>query len=412
MPNELFDFDEFSRQVAEAFDTALETIGKFNLAVFGDSGVGKSTLVNAVFGIELAGTGIGNHQTTNVRLYRKNEDDLLGIYDTPGFEIGQGDLSMLISEVKGIVERSRQGPLAARIHAVWFVVNHHSTRFLDSHADAVRALHDLGLPVFIVLTRVSKLGDRIDPAALTLMQHITERGLPIAGRKIFLVNSVETVELSGTIYPVHGLQELLDATVETIPEAVRTAAIAAQRLDFSRQRVLSERAIKVAVGAAFGTQLMPIGVDMAGFTLALAGMMATISVLYGVPVDKAALINLSWKVFLGGNAAKQGAGWLAEEVAKRSAEKAAKKAGQAAAKQGAKLIPGVNLVVAAVSTAVAAPMMWAVGRSWMEVCEYMRTHPEEVVNERESSYIELFLKCYRERMTDRRPTWLSRFKRD
>lgn len=408
MSNEPYDFEEFARLVMEEFDAALAKLGKFNLAVFGDAGAGKSTLVNAVFGINLATTGIGNRQTTQVRLHRKHENDPLGIYDTPGFEIGAGDLSTLIAEVKGIVERTRKGPVTDRIHAVWFVVNAQNGRFLDSHADVVRALHNLDLPVFMVLTRAVQLDGSFHRDVVELKQKIVGRELPLSGEMVFLVNSIEFIELSGAIYPPCGLKQLLDATVETIPEVARNAALVAQRLDFTHQRALSKRAIKTASVAAFGTQLAPIGLDMAGFTLVLAGMMATISVLYGVPVDKQALVRLSWKVFVGGNAAKQGANWVAEEVAKRTAEKAAKEAGKKIAKQTAKFIPGVNVAVAAVSTAIATPMMYAVGYAWMDVCEYIRNHPDEIAADREASIGTLFLKCYRERIADRQPNWMSR----
>ena len=47
--------DEFHKRYSES----AKEIGRFNLAVFGKTGVGKSTLVNAVFGAEVAKTGIG-----------------------------------------------------------------------------------------------------------------------------------------------------------------------------------------------------------------------------------------------------------------------------------------------------------------------------------------------------------------
>jgi predicted GTPase len=49
----------FEEKLREAFSQ----LGCFNLAVFGKTGVGKSTLVNAVFGRDVAATGMGSPVT-------------------------------------------------------------------------------------------------------------------------------------------------------------------------------------------------------------------------------------------------------------------------------------------------------------------------------------------------------------
>ena len=57
--------DSFRRE----FDKSSEAIGRFNLAIFGKTGVGKSTLINAIFGEEVARTGIGEPVTRGSHLY-------------------------------------------------------------------------------------------------------------------------------------------------------------------------------------------------------------------------------------------------------------------------------------------------------------------------------------------------------
>jgi len=57
-----------------------------NVLVIGNSGVGKSTLINAVIGTEDAETGIGYEGTTkNIHIYL-NEEIGLRLVDTAGFE--------------------------------------------------------------------------------------------------------------------------------------------------------------------------------------------------------------------------------------------------------------------------------------------------------------------------------------
>ena len=49
----------FDRELQKAFDS----LGCFNLAIFGKTGSGKSTLLNAIFSQAIATTGIGEPVT-------------------------------------------------------------------------------------------------------------------------------------------------------------------------------------------------------------------------------------------------------------------------------------------------------------------------------------------------------------
>src|SRR6478609_3135415 len=59
----------FGQAFGKAWKDKSEEIGRFNLAIFGKTGVGKSTLVNAIFGSEIAKTGIGEPVTRAEHLY-------------------------------------------------------------------------------------------------------------------------------------------------------------------------------------------------------------------------------------------------------------------------------------------------------------------------------------------------------
>ena len=49
----------FGKELAEAY----ASLGCFNLAIFGKTWAGKSTLLNAIFGAEVAETGVGRPVT-------------------------------------------------------------------------------------------------------------------------------------------------------------------------------------------------------------------------------------------------------------------------------------------------------------------------------------------------------------
>src|SRR5664279_3226129 len=62
-------------------------IGRFNLAIVGGTGVGKSSLVNAIFDEPRAATGVGLPVTAGVSYYQSDSGSL-GVWDFEGFEIG------------------------------------------------------------------------------------------------------------------------------------------------------------------------------------------------------------------------------------------------------------------------------------------------------------------------------------
>ena len=149
--------DWFGQAFSKAWRDQAEEIGRFNLAIFGKTGVGKSTLVNAIFGDQIAATGIGEPVTRAEHLYL-HRSGTLGVLDTRGLEVGR-DNDVLIAELKDYLHGMRRKPLAEQVHVAWYCVRAGDRRFEASEAAFVRALHELGLPVILVLTRpVPRLG--------------------------------------------------------------------------------------------------------------------------------------------------------------------------------------------------------------------------------------------------------------
>jgi predicted GTPase len=101
--------DQLGQQFQEAFEEQGRNIGHFNLAVFGKVGVGKTTLVNAIFGEERGETGIGK-PVTRERILYKHESGHFGMVDTPGLEIGQ-DSARILRDLKKSARPPRPGRL-------------------------------------------------------------------------------------------------------------------------------------------------------------------------------------------------------------------------------------------------------------------------------------------------------------
>ena len=91
------DFD-FAGVIDDKFRDALKKLGRLNLLVAGRSGVGKSTLINAVFQGNLAETGQGRPITKDIKAYSK-EGIPLTLFDTKGLEMARTRSTWLASGI-------------------------------------------------------------------------------------------------------------------------------------------------------------------------------------------------------------------------------------------------------------------------------------------------------------------------
>lgn len=317
-----------------------EAIGRFNLAIFGKTGVGKSTLVNAVFGEDVAPTGVGEPVTMENHLYL-HKNGFLGLLDTRGLEIGQ-DTDELIDELSAYIKLMRQGPLADQIHVAWYCVRASDRRFEDTEAEFIRRLNKLDLPVVVVMTQVPSRAGEYHGDAIELANHIESLGLPTATKRPIMVMA-SSDEFTGQVQ--HGLNRLLDATFLAAPDGVAAALAAAQKVDLARKRREAHSAVQAAALVAVGIGAIPIPFADAGLLVPVQlGMMAKVAAIYGVKLETATIAStaLTAALVTGGRSAVVGL---------------------------LKLIPGAGTIVGgAISAGVASSLTLATGYAWAAVC--------------------------------------------
>jgi len=328
----------------EAFESAFaeesRKIGRFNLAVLGKTGVGKSTLINAIFGEDVAPTGIGEPVTMTDHLYL-HRSGYLGVVDTRGLEVGV-DSDTILEELGTYIAEMRKRPLHEQLHVAWYCVRATDRRFEDVEADFVRRLDQLGLPVILVLTQVPSREGALHTDALELAAHIESLDLPIAGGRVIPVMALAD-GFMGQVQ--HGVRDLLDATFRVAPEGVQHALVAAQKVDLAlkwkKARVLVNSAVTAA--AAVGATPIPIA-DAAMLVPIQLGMMASVSAVYGVKMETATL-------------------------AASAATTLATAAGRSTVTGLLKLIPGAGTIIGgAVSATTAAGFTLGIGYAWAGVC--------------------------------------------
>lgn len=333
--------DWFREEFRQEYDRQSAAMGRFNLAIFGKTGVGKSTLINAVFGEQVAKTGIGAPVTHGSRLY-VDKVGHLGIVDTQGLEVGK-DNKEILSELSKAMKEMRRLPLSEQLHVAWYCVRGMDRRFEEAEADFIRRLDDIGLQVVLVLTQVPVRDGQYHPDALELARVIAELRLPLAGGRPFLVNA-QADPFSGQ--PAHGLKDVLDATFQVAPDGVAEALTAAQQIDTVRKARQAQGYIAAAATTAAGAAFIPIPFsDAATLVPIQLGMMAKIAQLYGIKFDRAALLAIA-------------------------STTAATSAGRATFAGLLKMVPGAGSVAGGmVGAGVASSFTYAMGQAWLTVCQ-------------------------------------------
>ncbi len=339
MPSGTDWFRESFRSEYERHDAS---IGRFNLAIFGKTGVGKSTLINAIFGEEVARTGIGEPVTHGSHLYL-DKFGHLGIVDNQGLEVGK-DSREILGDLKKAMTQMRKLPLAEQIHLAWYCVRGMDRRFEEAEADFIRRLDELGLPVIVVLTQVPRRPDgQVHPDAAMLAEQIAAKQLPITGGRAFMTYA-KADEFTGQ--PAYGLKDLLDATFRVAPAGVHEALVTAQQIDQDRKQKQARGYVTAAAASAGAAAASPIPFSDATLLVPIQlAMMAKIAQLYTIKFERAALMAIA-------------------------SATAATQVGRAAFTGLIKMVPGAGTVVGgAIGAGVASSFTYAMGMAWTSVCQ-------------------------------------------
>ena len=286
----LNDLGKVAQDTIDAINEKIQNLSTLNIIVAGKTGVGKSTLINAVFKDELAETGMGRPVTNHMRKITK-KDIPLAIYDTRGFELGKDVQEDVKKEVfdtinKGLATKD----INKAIHCIWYCINTASNRIEPEEIQWLRELSRENqvtqVPIIVVLTQsISKKN------AEKMRQMILDENLDIIQVIPVLAKDFEIEDVG--IVKSFGLERLIEVMGEALPEELLDSLQHVQIASLSEKKRRASRVVATAALAATGQGAAPI--PFADATLLIptqVGMIASITVIFGFDVNKSVITAL------------------------------------------------------------------------------------------------------------------------
>ncbi len=206
---------------------------RWNVAILGDTGVGKSALVNAIFGDERAPSGIGAPITEGA-VYYLSDHAALGVWDFWGFE--HGSEVAPVRELRDRIREIQSGNPERAINVAWFCWDASNPRVTDGHRALIKVVREAGIPLIGVLTKVLKQGQATKQEHQEFGRWIEGEDLGFASEQVHLTAVIEDKDFG---VEAHGLGKLLQTSLKhaappVVPQPSRRDAVAA-RLDSTQK---------------------------------------------------------------------------------------------------------------------------------------------------------------------------------
>ena len=319
---------------------------KGNILVIGDSGVGKSTLINAVLGEEIAESGFGDKGTTKeLKVY---ESDVLDfrIIDTVGFEPSFFKRMWAINAVKKWSKNAvKEGKENSDINVIWFCVEGTSSKLFPETIKSLAKATSIypSVPIIVVITKSYSKPER--EKNIQMVKEVFEKQKNAKNLKGIIPVVALIYEIDEEQFVAQeGITELIDMTYELIPEGMQAAKKDIEAFKLNRKRSFAQTAIATFTLSAVAIAAIPIPLSDAVLLSPLEiGEINSLAKIYGIKNDKNSKRFLNSVVEAGtvGVAAKTAINAL-------------------------KAIPAINLAASVINAAVAGAIVLGIG----EVCVY------------------------------------------
>lgn len=190
-----------------------------NTLVIGKSGVGKSSLLNYIFGIEVEKTGSGEPVTKEgiyEHSYKYSEDILINIYDTWGLEANQAEKwkKLIFDEV----EKHDCIDINEWFHTIIYCFSAKSARVENFEKEIISELTKKGNKLIVVFTHSD--APNVEKSMVAMKRELLSIG--IAEDNIISVCSVSKTLLNGKVSLPFGVENVLVSIINNLWVMIRS----------------------------------------------------------------------------------------------------------------------------------------------------------------------------------------------
>lgn len=339
------DTDKVAQEAIDAIAEKIKNLNSLNIIVAGKTGVGKSTLINAVFRDKLAETGMGKPVTDHMRKISKKGIPL-AIYDTRGFELGKEVQQQVKQEVMETISNGlATKDINKAIHCIWYCINTASNRVEPEEIEWLKELSKENqitqVPIIVVLTQSFSKKN-----ADAMRKMILNENLDVVQVVPVLAEDYEIDE--EYVAKSYGLDVLIHVMGEALPDELMDTLQNVQIASLAEKKKRAQAAIATATLAAAGEGAAPIPFsDCALLIPTQLGMIASITVIFGFDINKSILT-----AFLSSTLGSGGATLLGKTVVSNLV----------------KFIPGIGTAAGgAISAATAGILTAALGEAYIGI---------------------------------------------
>jgi uncharacterized protein (DUF697 family)/GTP-binding protein EngB required for normal cell division len=357
--------------IEEAFKKVERNIEKPNILLVGGTGVGKSSIINHIFGEKIAEVGTGSPVTQSLNKY-ESPDLPVVLYDTKGYEIGEQKQKEFLEDVIDFAVKSDQD-VDKQIHLLWYCIDASSHRITDLDIKTIKKLYNSNLPISILFTKA----DLLTKIEIEKLEEEIKNELP--NIKTFRITTIDIPELDYL-----DIKKLINWSIERLPKGLQFSFIKAQKRELNKKKKEAKKFIMQHSSSSALVGGSPIPFSDAPILLANQGWMyARITSVYDIDNQLANIKGLMKNIGAGAILSKSGI-YIASQIIK--------------------MVPAAGSVVGgAISATVATALTAAVGYALSEylyrlsnlILEGRESEIENMIKNMEPIVTELVKKYYK-----------------
>ena len=229
--------EELNEKLQKSFEELKNNLKKPSILLAGGTGVGKSSLINKIFGRDVTKVEIGKPVTTLIEKFESEDLDVI-LYDSPGYEIDK--VQQFEDEVIDIKKKEE-------VNLVWYCIQASGHRVTDFDIGTIKKFRDNNLPVSIVLTKCDLVSEE---TAKKFKETINKE-----------IGEIDIYEMSSTVEDEFFTKELLrliSDAIKKLPDILRDAFISAQKVNLEEKWNRAHSIILQHISGAFAVGFIPI----------------------------------------------------------------------------------------------------------------------------------------------------------